>query len=204
MNQCIIKTVFVDESGSPSATHPSPHLVVAALVIDEPRAIELHVRRARRALHQRVSSSELKASNADARVIRRMLTAIGGEACEIYAIVVEKSAFAGRNAEEAYRETMAETIALVAAQHPRLRVVIDRRYTNPRQQLALEATIRDALAQIPEQLVLIRQADSAETSGLQAVDFIAWAIARWAAGEGVWLDAIRSRVVRLEKIVTRK
>jgi hypothetical protein len=204
MYQCQLKTVFMDESGSPSAAHPSSHLVVAAIVVDEPRAIELHVRRARRALRQRAASGELKASNADTRVVRRMLAALAGEPCEIFAVVAEKAAFAGRDAEEAYRETVTRAVALVAALHPRLRIVIDRRYTNPRQQLALEEKIRNALASTPEQVVLIIQADSAETPGLQAVDFVAWAIARWAAGEGAWLEPLWPRVATLEVVGARK
>ena len=66
----------MDESGSPSPAHSSSQFVVAALVVTSGRALELHVRRARRTLHRQARTSELKASDSAPRTIRRMLAAI--------------------------------------------------------------------------------------------------------------------------------
>lgn len=141
MGSAAMELAFVDESGAPSPAHASSHLVVAALVVVSGRGLELHVRRARRALRRRAAiSGELKASDCDPRTIRRMLEAIAEEPCEIYAVAMDKRGLAENQAEAVYRATVARAIALAAERHPRLHVMLDRRYTNRRQQLRLEQT----------------------------------------------------------------
>jgi hypothetical protein len=195
---------FVDESGSPSAADGIAHLVVAVLVAEARRPIELHVRRARRSLGRRRAGRALKAARSSPDVARRLLEAIAGEPCEIYAVVVAKGKIRGEEAERVYQWTVARAIAYAAARHPRLHVYLDKRYTNPRQRLALEERIREALAAIPGQVVIIEQADSTALPGLQAVDFVAWAIRRKVEGAGEWAAIIQDRVARLEVVAGNK
>lgn len=200
-----MRLAFVDESGAPSPAHASAHLVVAALVVASGRSLELHVRRARRALHRRIpTSGELKASDCDPRIIRRMLEAIAEEPCEIYAAVLDKHELVATQAEATYRSTVARVVAPAAERHSRLHVMLDRRYTNLRQQLRLEQSIREAVAHIQNQVIIIEQADSAQEPGLQAVDFVAWALAQQANGAIEWGELLAARIVAFEVISKNK
>jgi hypothetical protein len=191
---------FVDESGTPAASSGGRYLVVAVLVTATTRPVELHVRRARRALHRRQPTSELKAANSDVRVIRQMLEAIAAETCEIFGVVVDKQEMPAAAGETVYRHAVGQAISLAAQQHPQLQVMIDKRYTNARQRLKLEQCIREWLRPIPDQLVILGQADSAIHPGLQAVDFVAWALAnRFERGES-WVTIIASRIKMVETV----
>jgi hypothetical protein len=191
---------FIDESGTPTPADSSSYFVVAALIVTSSRAIELHVRRARRRLHRRAAASELKAAHSDPRVVRRMLEAIAGEPCEIYAIVASREKIHPGLAEPLYRSTVARTIALAVERHPRLHVYVDKRYTNPRQRTALEQRIREAISYVPDQVVIIEQEDSTSQPGLQAVDFVAWALRRKYEGDAAWAAIIEERVVAVENL----
>jgi len=191
---------FVDESGTPSPADSGSYFVVAALIVTSSRAIELHVRRARRRLHRRAAASELKAAPSDPRVVRRMLEAIAGEPCEIYAVAVNRQEIDPGLAEPLYRSAVARTIALAVERHPRLHVYVDKRYTNPRQRTALEQRIREAISYVPDQVVIIEQEDSTSQPGLQAVDFVAWALRRRCEGDAAWAAIIEERVVALENL----
>jgi hypothetical protein len=195
---------LVDESGSPSAADGEPYLVVAVLIAEAQRPIELHIRRARRSLGRREARSELKAARSEPSVTHRLLEAIAAEPCEIYAVIVEKGQIRGEAAERIYQLAVARAITLAAERHPRLHVYLDKRYTNARQRLSLEERIREGLTVIPGQMVIIEQADSTSLPGLQAVDFVAWAIRRKYEGSPEWAAIIRSRVVGEEVISGNK
>lgn len=51
---------------------------------------------------------------------------------------------------------------------------------------------------------IIEQVDSTSYPGLQAVDFVAWAIQRKYEGDGVWAELIQDRVVAEELIRGKK
>jgi hypothetical protein len=195
---------YVDESGTPSPVDGSRYFTVAVLMPATPRVIELHIRRARRSLHRRTPLSELKAAQSDPIVIRRLLEAIGGEPCEICAIVVDKQGVEKHQAETVYQLAIARAIVRAVERHSHLHVCLDKRYTNPEQRLALEQRIREALAHVPDQVVIVEQADSTAIPGLQAVDFVAWAIRRKYEGKGEWAELIQDRIVAEELIRGKK
>ncbi len=195
------RVAFVDESGAPSPAAGGRFLAVAVLVVESSRDIDLHVRRARRSLHRKVPASELKAAQTDEKVIRRLLTFIANEPCAIYGLILDKRGLTTKSAEPGYQRAVAEAIALAVAQYPELRVTIDRRYTRPRQREQLELAIRRAIAAISQQIVIIEQADSMAHPGLQAADFVAWALRRQAEGANEWSAILRERVVELKTIV---
>jgi len=196
---------FTDESGIPSPKDLKRYFVVAVLVTPSARRIELHIRRARRSLRRRHRASELKASQSHPRVIRRVLQAIAEEPCEIYAVIVDKQGLVEKQAEIVYRKAVARAIAYAVKRHPRLHIYIDKRYTNPHQQLELEYTIREAIAPILDQLVLIEQIESTRLPGLQAVDFIAWALAqKYEFSVNEWFSIIAQRCVVVEVVKATK
>ncbi len=195
---------FVDESGSPSLADGSPYFAVAVLVMASSRSIHLHVRRTRRRLHRQTPASELKAAQSEPHVIRRLLQAIANESCEIYGLVVDKRGILESQAEPLYRWAIARAIALAAQRHPELHVTVDRRYTKPAQRLELELRIREAIVGIPDQVLIIAQADSTAEPGLQAVDFVAWALRQKYEGIGEWAGIIEDRIVMLELAKAKK
>lgn len=178
--------------------------VVAILVTASSRAIELHVRRTRRSLHRQAPLSELKAAQSEQRTIQRLLKAIADEDCEIFAVTVDKCGIRERQAETVYQMAVARTIALAAERHPHLHVHVDRQYTKLRQRIALEQQIRVALAHIPNQAIVIEQSDSTVQAGLQAVDFIAWALRRQCEGDAQWTTIIAPKIVMIEKLQGNK
>ena len=129
-----------------------------------------------------------------------MLEAIAGEPCEIYAVVANRNKIAPGLAETLYRSAVARMIALAVERHPRLHVYVDKRYTNPRQRTTLEQRIREAIAHVPDQVVIIDQEDSTSQPGLQAVDFVAWALRRKYEGDAAWASIIEEHVIALENL----
>jgi hypothetical protein len=195
---------YVDESGAPSAGDGNRYFAVAVLILPTPRAIELHVRRARRSLHRRTPSAELKAAQSAPVVISKLLEAIGSEPCEICAVIVDKRGVKDHQAEIVYQLAVARAIARATERHSHLHIYLDKRYTNLKQRRALEQRIREAIAHIPDQVVIIEQVDSTAYPGLQAVDFVAWAIRRKHEGNGAWAELIQDRVVVEELIPGKK
>jgi hypothetical protein len=53
---------------------------------------------------------------------------------------------------------------------------------------------------VPDQVVIIEQEDSTSQPGLQAVDFVAWALRRKLEGDAAWVAIIEERVVALENL----
>lgn len=167
---------FLDESGDPAQTpFSSSYLVVALLATIDARAIALLVRRARHAVGGRMPSGELKASHSSGKVIERFLGALADENIALYVAAVDKSTRRSIEGEELYGQIVATVVRRCVERTRRLDLIIDKRYTNHAQQLALETTIREAIAEIPGHIVLIDQGDSAARPELQAVDFVAWA-----------------------------
>ena len=100
-----------DESGDVSVHSHASHFVVAALLTKAPRAIELHVKRARAALGQRARTEELKASATDESITGRFIQAIAAEEVEVIAAVLDKRAILRPPAEaESLYRTMLERV----------------------------------------------------------------------------------------------
>lgn len=169
---------FVDESGDVNPFSGSRFLVVTALVTCDARPIELHVKRAREKLGRRALSNELKATSSTHHVVERLLRCISEEEVVIVTVVFDKRTIRRppEDNEEVYRVLVTRTIVHCVQKFPRIELWLDKRYTTASLRYDLERTIREGIAGLPQQLVLIRQEDSRNSRALQAVDQIAWAI----------------------------
>ncbi len=194
-------TGFIDESGTPSPASGERFFTVALLVTQVPRPIEKLVRRIRRSLRRRARTSELKATRSHPRVIRRLLTGLVAAECEIYVTVVDKQGITPQQSEAIYRAAMARVARHCIECHPRVNLSLDKRYTKRSQQAQLEKAIREAIAHIPRQVVLIKQLDSWAVPGLQAVDFVAWAFGQKYALSNDWAAQIIAQKVIVEEKV---
>lgn len=169
---------YLDESGDVAPYSGSKHLVVALLITRNPRPIELHVKRTRKSLRRKARLDELKATAVEAIVSECLLKSIGDEDIAIVSVIVNKRAILRppSDFEDIYREAVTRLVAHAVPRYPRLELWLDKRYTKPVLRILLEKTIREGIALLPQQVVLIHQEDSGRIKGLQAVDHIAWAI----------------------------
>lgn len=171
---------YLDESGDVAPFSGSRFLVVAVLVTESSRAIELHVKRARQSLRRKARQDELKATWSEPPMIERLLSSIAQEDVQVVAVAGDKRAIMRPPAEseEIYRTAVARALGHCLARWPQLHLYLDKRYTNSKQCQALEQTVIAALPPGFQQALLIWHEDSRGNLCLQAVDYVAWAIAR--------------------------
>jgi len=192
---------FGDESGTPSPADGERVFTVALLVVQDLRHLKRIVRRARRSLRRRARTSELKASRSHPRVIHRVLSALSQAECEIYVTAVDKRGITARQGEVLYRAAVARVVRHCVERHPRINLCLDKRYTNRTQQAQLEHAIRESIAHVSTQVVLIEQRDSWAVPGLQAVDFVAWAFEqKYALGDDWAAQLVAEKVVVEEEV----
>jgi hypothetical protein len=168
---------YLDESGDVAPFAGSRYLIVAILITSDPRPIELHIKRARRALGRKAKSDELKAADLERVVTEGLLKSLVEEDIEIVASVVDKRAILRplSDSEDIYRAVVTQAVKLSVERHPRLELWLDKRYTKPALRDRLERTIREGITDLAHQVVLVHQEDSHKQKGLQAVDHVAWA-----------------------------
>lgn len=194
---------FLDESGGADPFSGSHFLVVAVLTTNLVRPIALHVKRARASLGRKARPDEMKAAVLEERVVERLLQSIAAEDVEIVAVSVDKRAILRppKDPEDIYREAVAKAVAHCVERHPRIEMVLDRRYTKDALRNQLERVIREGLAGVPQEAVLIRQEDSRNRKELQAVDHVAWAIfQKYEMGDERFYSIIKDKIVVEETI----
>lgn len=171
---------YLDESGDVAPFSGSRFLVVAVLLTGSPRAIELHVKRARQSLGRKARQDELKATWSEPPIIERLLGSIAQEEVQIVTVIVDKRAIVRPppESEAIYRTAVARAVGHCLARWPQLHLYLDRRYTTARQRQALEQALIGALPPGSQQALLIWHEDSRGHLCLQAADCVAWAIAR--------------------------
>lgn len=194
-----MKTIYVDESGSPAPNDGDKFLIVAALIANSERAITLQVKRARRRVRIRSTGSELKASRSRPVIIKRLLRTLAQSPNEVVALIVDKQGISSEQAEIVYKNAIGYVVQHCAYNYPHADIYIDRRYTNRKQTIALEKAIRQQISSISDQVIIINQVDSAAYPGLQAVDFVAWAFREKYEHDTPWAVEIISHQVILEK-----
>ncbi|MCP4164666.1 MAG: DUF3800 domain-containing protein [Chloroflexi bacterium] len=100
-----------------------------------------------------------------------------------------------------YREAVARLVAHCVARWPRIDLFLDKRYTKKSLRRELELVIREGVVHLPQEVVLIRQEDSRNSKGLQAVDFVAWAIyQKYEADDERFYAIIQDKIIVEETI----
>ena len=136
-------------------------------------------------------------------MIERLLSSIAQEDIHVVAVVVNKRAIVRPPAEpeDIYRTAVAWAVQHCLVQWPQLHLYLDKRYTNPKLRLALERAVGAVLAPVANAGLLIWHEDSRGQLCLQAVDYVAWAIARkYEWGDERAYVQIASRVI-VEKVM---
>ena len=203
MNESV-RYAFIDEFGGVALfTADEPCLVVVALLSQSPRQLELIIKRAHERFGSRLPSGEMKAARSTKQAIRWVLTAIAAHEVAVVAVIMDKRGVVKppKDAEELYRQAMTRVVRLCVERWPRLDVTLDKRYTHAGLRQELEFSIREGLAGIPGQVVVIHQEDSLGVKALQAVDYVAWAFGqKHARNDDSYCQLIGEKIVAEEVI----
>jgi len=176
---CRVHHGFLDESGGTGpAAEGDNFLTVAVLVTSNPRPIELHIKRARKRLRRKPRSVEMKATHSTAKTVSNLLRAIAQEEIEIVVVVLDKRQLKElpQKPEALYREAVGRAVRHCAERWPRLHLILDKRYTKVELRRRLEQAIKARLTNLVSREVRIEHGDSQKSKGLQAVDYVVWAV----------------------------
>ena len=131
-------------------------------------------------------------------VIERLLQAIAREPIAIVASIVDKRHIVRppEDPEDIYREAVVQAVRHAVARWPRIDLCLDKRYTVKRLRYRLEKEIRERIAHLHQEMVIIRQEDSIACKELQAVDYIAWAFfQKYERGDTRFYDIVADQVI---------
>jgi len=201
-----LQYAFVDESGTVDPFSGSHFLVIAMLSTAKARPIELTIKRALKRYGTSLASGEMKASASREVVVQHLLQALANEPIAILAVVVDKQHIARPpdDLEDIYREAVTVAIREAVARWPRMDVNLDKRYTAKHLRYRLEKEIREGIADLPQEVVMIRQEDSIASKELQAADYVAWAFfQKYERGDTRFYDIISGKVV-VEEVISRR
>ena len=191
---------FIDESLSLSS-EDDYFIAVAAVITDDRRRLELLARRLKRAPKLK-AHSELKASASSSITATRFLQRMSKmDEISITASIWQGKRRSIEDYEILYQSVVARCALGAVRRYPKIDLIIDKRYTNPEQQRALEGSIREAIASVPHNIVRVFQEESHVAKGLAAPDFVAWALMEhYARGEGYFYNLIRSKIVHFDDL----
>lgn len=199
----LIRYGFLDESGGVDPFSGSHFLVVAVLTTRTPRPIKLHLKRARKGLRRKARPDEMKASTLHPDVIKRLLAAVAEEDLAIVAVIVDKRVILRppEDPEDIYREAVTRAVAHCVTRWPRCELFLDKRYTKAALRHQLEVVIREGIADLPQQVVLIQQEDSRNRKELQVADHIAWAFyQKYELADDSFYEVLKDKVI-VEEVV---
>jgi len=176
-----MKYVFFDESGTDDALSKFENFLVGVAVITAtPRPIELLVRRLRKKL-RRPAWEEISASITEATKVRWFLREFGQEEAELISTIADKESFRENpsrapHPKTLYAELVIQTLRPCIAKYPRVEVWLHKKYTKRTDRDALEKAIRERVADLHQEVLIIHQEPIQVKPHLLAADFVAWAI----------------------------
>jgi hypothetical protein len=202
-----LRYVFIDEFGGTALfSADEPFLIVAALICPAPRQLELIIKRAHERFGSRVPSGEMKAARSTRQTTRWVLAALAAHEMMVVAVIVDKRTAVKfpKDPERLYRRAAARAVRLCGERWPRLDVTLDKRYTHAGLRQELEFSIREGLAGVPGQVIVIHQEDSIGAKALQAVDYVAWAFGqKYARNDDSFCQLIKEKIVAEEVIAVK-
>ncbi len=145
----------------------------------------------------------MKAAVLEERIIERLLQSIVEEDIEIVTVIVDKRAILRppKDPEDIYREAVTRAVAHCVERWPRIELFLDKRYTKRSLRFELERVVREGIAGLPQEVVLIRQEDSRNRKELQAVDHVAWAVfQKYEAGDDRFYNILKDKIV-IEEVI---
>ncbi|MBI5303022.1 MAG: DUF3800 domain-containing protein [Chloroflexi bacterium] len=177
MSDLVLMQGVFDEAGDTGhSARSSRYLVVAGIVCSNLEPLRRVVTRTRKSLGKELREiPEIKAWHSPPKLIFQMLNRLAQLDIQIYAAILDKQAArVPDDPEDWYRATCAECVRLVLAQHSRVILTMDRRYTKASLWDKLANTIVNAQP-VGSTLTFVN-ADSRNERALQAADVVAWSI----------------------------
>ena len=175
-----VRYVFIDESGD-LGLKGSKYLVLAALMIEEPKHLNRLIKRIRRKHKSLNGTSELKANKSSDEIRAELLRKVNGlPSASAFFIVLEKkklfSEYLRENKHRLYNYVAGKLAGYLPLEGLNVRVIIDR--SKGRQML--EQDFNDYFMSRIRQKgspdrITIQHSYSQNWAGLQVVDFLAWA-----------------------------
>jgi len=204
--EAILRYAFIDESGTVGAATGTHFLVVAALIVDSPRDLEVPARRALKKFGSDLTDGELKASRASEKTNLRMLEIAAKNAVGIVAVTVNQKAISipPKDSEEIYWQAVTRAVHILLEHFPKVDICLDKRYSNAAVRDKLEEHIRENIMDVFPQMALIRQESSQKRKELQVVDSVVWAFfQKYERNDARFYDVIASKVIA-EEVISRK
>lgn len=120
----------------------------------------------------------MKASHSSEPIVKLLLHRLAEEDIAVVSVIIDKQNLVKplSDNEELYRWTVGHAICHCVNQWPKLTLYLDKRYTTKSLRDDLGIKIQNMLREHYQEAVLIRQEDSQNQKGIQAVDFVTWAI----------------------------
>ncbi|MBI2652074.1 DUF3800 domain-containing protein [Candidatus Woesearchaeota archaeon] len=173
--------IFIDESGD-LGKHGSRYFVIAALCITDPKILYNLIKRIRqRKLKKKIKGlSEIKANNSDDEIRNIILNKLANAECEFHIIVVDKSQVKDYLFDK--KDKLYNYIAGILVEHAQvgydyIKLVIDKKYRSSLLRTDFDDYVKNFKVKWNAKLS-IEHLESNENLGLQAVDFVAWAVHR--------------------------
>ncbi|KAF0107973.1 MAG: hypothetical protein FD146_1271 [Anaerolineaceae bacterium] len=201
-----MRYAFVDESGTVACNADNHFLAIALVSTAQPRTIEVLVRKAHKKYGTSLASGEMKADASSEATIRKFLQKLAAQPVAIVAVIINKQSIVRppANLEDIYREAVGQAVRHAVSRWPRMEIVLDKRYTARKLRYALEQSIREQIADLHQEVILIHQEDSLARKELQATDYVAWAFfQKYVHGDSRFYDLIAGRVI-VEEVVERR
>jgi len=189
-----MKYGYLDESGDiGQSANASRHLLVALVVVDQPKTLQAVIARTRRWLRQtKKDLPEFKGVSSDPRVTQRLLRELARTDCELSIVVADKSLPGPATVEALYHQLCARAIRRCAERYGPMTITLDKRHTNPRLERERLAAV---VSQLAGQSVGLISRDSQAEPGLQVADVVAWGMfQRFERGVDRYYELVRARV----------
>jgi hypothetical protein len=192
---------YLDESGNVAPFQASERFLAVAVVACNhaaSRSLELHVKRMRKKAQIKIDG-ELKATSATETQKTRLLEALTDEDIAIIAVILNKGSVyrKPKDPEDWYREVASLAAWYCADYCSTLRLILDKRYTKTALRDKLESSVWDKLGELSPRVQGIEQLDSRSSLGLQAVDFVAWAMRQhYEFGDHRYYEIVKKKIVK--------
>ena len=196
-----MKYGFLDESGDVDFTAAATvNFVVVIVVVGRLRPLQIAVKKLRRDFGRHLKTvSELKASQNDPRITRRLLTRAVEAGFEALAVVVDKRKLVlPADPEDLYRDACARAVREALERFGSLTLTLDRRYRTFRLQSRLDEVLSACLMGLSGKTLAIHHENSEKERALQVADAVAWALfQKYERGDETLWQVIQGRVIEV-------
>ncbi|MCL4365478.1 DUF3800 domain-containing protein [Candidatus Marsarchaeota archaeon] len=195
----MVKYIFIDESGDLGLNfRSSRYLVLAALIIDEPKKLDRIIRNMRRNKFKRElkGASEIKANSSSTEVRLHLLKQLEPTNGRVVYMILEKkrvySEYLQKNKDKLYNFVAGRLARNMNIPDGQIIVRIDKSKGKQLLQQDFNQYFESSLNEIDIHDVKIFHSDSASWSGLQIADMLAWScFQRYEYSNSTYVNAVK-------------